>query len=286
MLINCVIGFCKNTETWIHPLYDMGYSVSLIEETLPLSKITGHVKPDVVVYSSKQNSAIAFDCKTGTTSNSSQLDRYRSLDKNDFRVYHRITNLDQFIHDVCFFDLEENHERLVPSIEGFPCITLYATFVSKSGKFAKWELNRLFERIQITDAMEEPHSYYPFSETDDRSVIVKEVLRTIISLLRDRKKRDLPIFARETWANPVVLRTVHQMYDVIGREHRGVLADKIWDIVKSFQVRYPDFAQKVREIQASEDDSQVMIANLMGECDEIIKAEEGTPSLDAHGFRA
>lgn len=83
-MINYVIGFCKISDTWIHPLEELGYEVRLIEQTIKLMQTTNElIKPDVVAVSNKLLHALVFDCKSGKNIERDQIARYNQLTDAD-----------------------------------------------------------------------------------------------------------------------------------------------------------------------------------------------------------
>jgi hypothetical protein len=280
-LINCVIGFCKETDNWIHPLSDLGYNACLIEQSIALSQIPGTVKPDVVAYSNRQINAIAFDCKGGTTVNQDQLERYRKLANRDLLNWVDCFNPPQFSHDVCIADFEENHGILSETIKDFPFLVLSQDKLRKSGSFKKDELNSAFSSdISIDKEMVPPVSYYPFSEMDDRGLIVKEVIRAIITILRNPRRRRMVVFDKGTYQNDDILTTIHPLYPILSIEHRNLLTNKIYGIIDHLRREYPKFHDQILAIRERGTDPDVAISNLIETCEEIIKTEEGKFRLD------
>ena len=286
VLINCVIGFCqKDSETWIHPLADLGYEASLLEQKIPL---TGgqEAKPDVVAHSNSLNHSLVVDCKGGTTIKEGQMDRYALLSKNELKNYIYIYDLNQFTHDICIVDFEQHHGELSKLIQGFPFLTITATQLRKSGTFTKGKLDAaLATGIPIPAGMVEPSSYYPFSENDGQGVIVKEVLRAFIAILQDKRKRNLNVFARETYADADVLKTIHPMYPIMGRDHQDAVVGRILDIITYLQREYTEFARQVFDIQNARFegmDIHVRIANLIEACQQIAEKEDEKMGLEPY----
>ena len=286
VLINCVIGFCqKDSETWIHPLADLGYETSLLEQKIPL---TGgqEVKPDVVAHSNSLNHSLVVDCKGGTTVKEGQMERYGLLSKNELKNYIYIYDLNQFTHDTCIVDFEQHHGELAKLIQGFPFLTITATQLRKSGTFTKGKLDAAFATgIAIPAGMVEPSSYYPFSENDGQGVVVKEVLRAFIAILQDKRKRNLNVFARETYADADVLKIIHPMYPIMGRDHQDAVVGRILDIIAYLQKEYSEFARQVFDIQNARFegvDIHVRIANLIEACQQIAEKEDEKLGLEPY----
>jgi hypothetical protein len=276
---------CDNTDSWIHPLFDLGYEAKLVEQQIELSKVGGTVKPDVVVQSKGLNHSIPFDCKGGITAKKSQLERYVKLTKEDLKRYLDIFDLSQFTHDVCYFDLAENHEILAESVKGFPFLTLSPQELTKSGKFSKRELERAFENRISRNGLVEPTSYYPFSEMDTQGVIVKHIITEMIAILQDKRKRSLDVLARATYANHDVMKSIHKMYDLMRRDQRETLSSRVFDVVTHLQRTYGDFTNQLLEIQSRQrqgEDAHIAISNLGVRAQEIIDKEEQQSDLDQY----
>ncbi len=260
---------------------DLGYDVSLIEQTINLSQIPGVVKPDVVVYSNRQINAIAFDCKGGITVKQDQLERYTKLVNKDVLTWIDCFNPPQFSHEVCPMDFENNHGILAETIKDFPSLVLGENKLWKSGDFKKPELNFAFRKeIPIDKEMIPPVSYYPFSEMDNRGLIMKEVLRAIMTILRNPKRRRLVIFDRATYQNDDVLTTIHPLYPILSIDDRNLLTSKIYGIIEQLRREYPKFHDQILAIRGRDTDPDVAIANLIETCEEIIKIEESKFRLD------
>lgn len=274
-----------DSETWIHPLADLGYEASLLEQKIPL---TGgqEVKPDVVAHSNGLNHSLVVDCKGGTTVKEGQMDRYRLLSKSELRNYVYIYDLGQFTHDVCIVDFEQHHGELSKLIQGFPFLTITATHLRKSGTFTKGKLNDAFTRdVAIPAGMVEPSSYYPFSENDSQGVVVKEVLRAFVAILQDKRKGSLNVFARETYADADVMKMIHPMHAIMGRDHQDAVVGRVLDIIAYLQREYPDFARQVFDIQNARFegmDIHVRIANLIETCQQITEREDEKMGLEPY----
>lgn len=128
--------------------------------------------------------------------------------------------------------------------------------------------------------MVEPLSYYPFSSTDDRRVIIPYVMRTIITLLIDKKRKGAKIFDSSTYRDDGIMLTVHKMWDVISQEEQRALHQITHEILDHLRIQYPKFHEQILEIQSSSSDSQVAISNLIETCEKIAGEEESKTRLD------
>ena len=62
-LVNKVIGLCKDTACWPSFLYDLGYNIQLVEQTISLRESAQKITPDMVAVSNKLVHAMVIDCK-------------------------------------------------------------------------------------------------------------------------------------------------------------------------------------------------------------------------------
>jgi hypothetical protein len=283
-LINYVIGFCKNSDTWIHPLEELGYDVRLIEQPIRLMTTkTDLVKPDVVVVSNKLLHSLVFDCKSGKNVEADQVERYKQLTETDLLrwVEDKVYAKKGFSHEVCYVCLENHRTFVTSNMTVFPVLSVSKDRVSKTGNFVKQPLeNKFKDDIPIGSRMVAPLSYYPFSSTEDRSVIIPYVMRAIISLLIDKKRRGAKIFDPSTYQNDEIMMSVHKMWNVISREEQSALHQVIREILDHLRIQYPRFHEQILDIQNSSSDSQVAISNLIETCEKIAKEEEGKMRLD------
>ena len=225
------------------------------------------------------------DCKGGTSVRAGQVDNYKKLTKEELSNYIRPYDFNQYTRDVCIVDFQKFHSELARQIHGFPFLTIAPGELRKTGTFVCSKLDSAFAKdVVIPDEMVEPRSYYPFSETDPQGVVVEEVIRAWVAILQDIRRKDLDVFARETYANTEVMKTIHRMYDFMGQDHKEALANRIWEIVRYIRKQYPDFYKQVIDIQNARFeglDISVRLANLKDSCQRIIEKEEESMGLEA-----
>jgi len=281
-----VIGFCQSeTKSWIHPLADLGYRAELLEEKIPL--IGGkEVKPDVVAYSKRLNDSLVVDCKGGASINQEQLGRYQLLTSQELKNYITLYDINQHTIDRCIVDFQRHHDEHAKLVGEFPCLTMGDTHLTKSGKFTEEKLDSAFDKaIAIPNEMVPPTSYYPFSDTESQGMVVKEVIRVWFVILQDKRKRNLNVFADETYSDIDVLKTLHPMYGIMGQAHRDALVERVLEIVRYLQRAYSDFTKHVfdaQNLRIEGADIQVRIANLVEEAQQIIEQEDQRVGLDRY----
>ncbi len=105
-------------------------------------------------------------------------------------------------------------------------------------------------------------------------------MRTIITLLVDKRHRGANIFDPSTYRDDSIMRTVHKMWDIISLEEQRALHQITHDILNHLRTQYPRFHEQVLEIQGSSSNSQVAISNLVETCEQIAREEESKTRLD------
>jgi len=231
LLINAVIGLCKNTNSWIHPLADLGYKVDVIEQSMRIDKSEKTIKPDIVVTSNKLIHSIVFECNGGTTIDRNQISRYNDLTNNDLSRWANTYTTEDYSHDICIMDFAENHDSISKQTANFPTLSLSNHYLKKHGKFSKTKLEEQFRKPTSIKKFKPPISYYPFSETEDRSVIMPYVLRAMISLF-STKSNDLDISNVEDLSQRILVR-VHKLWNKLSKEHQRRLQTTITNLLRS-----------------------------------------------------
>ncbi len=278
ILINCAIGFCKKSDSWIHPLADLGYKAQLIEQTIR-TESGKSVKPDVVATSNKTTHSVVFECKGGTTISDDQILRYEDLTPSDLLRWVDVRISDNYSHDVCVFNFTKNLKSIISKIS-FPILSISNISLEKHNNFSKKELDAKFASPISIKSLKPPISYYPFSESDDRRVITPHVLRAMISVLMNRKLNHVDLTDPQSFLNEVILSRIHKMWKILSKEHQNSLKNLIPEIIKDLKSTYPKFADQIRTIQSSTKPNTIAISNLRKTCYDILKKEEGKIRLD------
>lgn len=279
ILINSAIGFCMKSDSWIHPLQDLGYKAQLIEQTMRIEKTGKSIKPDIIATSKKTIHSIVFECKGGKTINDEQILRYKDLTTSDLLRWVDIHTHDNYSHDVCILTFKKNHESITNKIN-FPILSLSDISLERENNFSKTQVDEKFKTPISTKALKPPISYYPFSESEDRRVIIPHVLRAMISVLMDRKTNDIDVTDPESFLNQTVLLRIHKMWNILSREHQNSLRELIKEIIKDLKSAYPKFESQIQAIQRSTKTNTLALSNLIKTCDEILKVEEEKTWLD------
>lgn len=279
-LINFIIGLCKKNERWVHPLADLGYTVQLIEQTIS-TESGKKVKPDVIAASNKLLNSLVFECKGSITIDEDQIERYKELKENDLLRWVDLYTTDHTTHNVCLICYESNYKQLVEKNKAnFPILSFSDIRIWKSGsKFVRDEVEQKFKTDVDISTLVPPLSYYPFSENDDKKVIIPYVLRIIISLLINKQtRRHMDPLDENTFSSELVLSKIHLLWDILSLEHRSTLQSKIKIIVNDLKGSYPKFKETIESVQQTH--SPIAISNLITACEEIIVKEETEQRLD------
>lgn len=278
LLINSVIGLCKNGDNWIHPFYDLGYTPKLLEHTISLGSQKGTVKPDVVAASNKLLNAICFDCKGGRNIEEGQAGRYHDLSSRDLLRWIEVPEPDKLTHDTCFVGLEENQIDRTHKFDEFPKLIFGKEALRKVGTFSEKKVNdKLDEPMNLIGGMFPPTLYYPFSTTDDPAVMLPFVLRALVETSVRQKRSGNRQVNEGTFDTDDFRIRVHRMWNLMGQETRDALAIKIRDLVRTVMRRYPQFMEKVAGGQES---SQVILSNLIPLCQKMLADEEKKSRID------
>lgn len=268
-------------DSWINPLADLGYNAQLIEQTIRIDKTGEAIKPDVVVTSQKMLHCIVFECKGGTTIDTGQILRYKNLKTTDLIRWITIHTDDNFSFDVCVFNFKQNQELIENEID-FPILSLAKTLLEKNNDFSKKEVNKKFENpIPIKD-FKPPISYYPFSESEDRRVIIPHILRVIISMLQDKKMNMVDVTNPESFSDEKVLKRIHKMWELLSREHQNTLTKLIKEIIKELKSTYPEFEKQIQSIQNNTKSNTQALSNLSKTCQKILDKENKKTPLDEY----
>src|SRR5437870_10450687 len=164
--MNYVIGLCQENTGWPHPFYDLDFKIALIEKSVRTSS-GDIVVPDIIALSKRYLHSIAFECKGGNTINEEQVLRYSTLEGNNFVNWLDIHDREHMTIDVCFADIDSNHERVRQFVqEQFPMLTFHSTSLQVENRFRLDRLNNSFRNPISVIRTNAPISYYPFSEND------------------------------------------------------------------------------------------------------------------------
>lgn len=278
-LINYIIGFCKKNSRWIQPLEEEGYRVQLIEQMITTDK-GNKVKPDVVAVSNKLLNSLVFECKGGVTLKQDQIERYSELSERDLLRWVTYHTEHGTSHDICLVGFEQNYEKLKENnTKNFPIITFSESTIKKNGgSFTKDEVEKKFSSdIDISQKIP-TLSYYPFSEDDEKHVIIPYILRTTISLLIKKKTRDkLDSLDESLFADDLVLSQIHPLWDALSIEHRKALKLKVQKIIVELMGTHTKLKDSIESIKKSH--STTAISNLIETCEDVVEAEESTTRI-------
>lgn len=262
-LINRFIGLCTNTEKWPSTLYDIGYSVQLIEQVLKL-RSGGAVVPDVVAVSSKHNHILVVDCKSGGNIDHDQDTRYTQLTSD---VLFRIVDVREPLktnHKFCYADTETHHENLKLHTT-HPFVTFGVHTIKGEGDFGDQQTNMALCSTTSLDGMREPTNLYPFSHSDDNDLIAFYVLQGLVS--RALKKSIKRSTNNDTLAVELLEKT-HTLFKTLGAEHKKQLIKKINEILGLFNgnKKFDEYMRKIND----DDVSIHTLQKFLGICEEMM----------------
>ena len=276
-LINMFAGLCAKTRGWPHVLYDLGYRVRLVEQTIDMR--SGHkINPDVVAVSEDLSHAIVADCKSGSNISAEQDERYGELEPGDLAYHVTVSGPGSLGHAVCYVDSSATHDRLARHTR-FPFITFGPNSVVGHGSFGQ---PRLDEKLSVPTALEYaevPDSFYPFAPDDEGDVVAPRVLRGLASYVRETRGKALPPIA-DREAHKRILELVHPHTKAMSSKHRARLVDRIWKMTNMLLSSDRDLREMVRKIEGGEG-SQATMQRFSAACERLIKECQGQRRLDS-----
>ena len=263
-LINRFIGLCNDTKGWPSILYDVGYKVQLIEQTLRL-RAGGEVKPDVVAVSSKYIHVLVADCKSGKNINREQEGKYRQLTSDVLLRFVDVYDESRMRYQFCYVDQEKYHPRLKQYTE-FPFITFGDNSLQGEGDFGNQHVNKALHKTISLDGMREPTSYYPFSHEDKDYVIAPYVLRGVVSYLKKRGNTKKHLNGEEVTTE--LLEQIHHFHRMISIDHKNQLIRKIRAMLRVFMHK-DGFKDCIEKIEKGEE-TTATLQKLSTVCEEMI----------------
>lgn len=273
-LMNMFIGLCLNAKEWPSVLHELGYRVQLVEQSISLHG-GAKIRPDAIAVSNRLLHAMVADCKSGNNIDSRQDEKYRALEPADLANW--VTahgEEDRLRHAVCYVDGSNNHKSLKDQTR-FPFITFGKKYVQGSGGFGHDKVDRaLCAKIPL-DGMMEPAGYYPFSPEDEEHVLIRHVLRGVVSYLSNKEGDRPPICDADAALR--IIKFTHPS-DKMPPDHTRQLAKRIRELIVSLLAKYPDFKDKTAKLEGDGPESASM-KGLERICARIVSEYEKTPRL-------
>lgn len=250
---------------WPSILFDLGYDVQLIEQTINLGSAQ-KIIPDIIAVSDKLLHAIVADCKSGNSVNREQDDRYKELALGDLKRVVTVHDPNRLRHAACYVDNHANHDKLKPHTT-LPFITFGDDSIRGCGDFGNKQLNeKLCSSISLK-GMGEPTSYYPFSPEDDDYVIAPHVLRGMISYFMQKGRKVPP-----TASASEILKLIHP-YNSLSSRHRNHLTKKIQNMIAIFIKGNAEFNEQISKIEGG-DFNPSTLQSIKKICDDMIAKYE------------
>lgn len=280
--MNCVIGLCIKGQSWPSTLYELGYGVQVIEQSIRTGS-GDQVKPDIIAVSSKHIHCLVFDCKGGASVDADQLSRYGNLRIFDLQRWVTIYAPNQLTFDLCFADLEKNHQQVIDKTEPYPLLTFGSNFILKTREFKLPILNRTFGEAINLVGMYQPFNYYPFSIDDHDAVIIPRVLRMIIKIAFSMSRGGPSALAESTFDSEDILSKIHPYWKALSMEHRKLLIIRIRDMIRRVMDSEPQLKNALVELENSRGYKIRGPLNLLQTVSEgIIKKVETQETLSKH----
>ena len=274
MLINSAIGFCMKDDSWIHPLADLKYKPELIEQTIGTKVPTERVQPDVVATSQKLNHSVVIECKGGKTLDTTQISKYHHLTPQDIIRWVRVYDPNQHTLDICLLIYKTNETTILNRIN-IPVLSLSDMTLEKHNEFSKQQLNQKFSEPIPTTSLMPPISYYPFSEIDDRRVIIPHAMRAM-QLAIDARTDQIDVTDPELFISDAIMKQIHRVWDIISKEQQRALKLKVTKVIKELIQSYPDLKSFLERTQTIDKRDTVKLVSLDNLCANIQQTEMHT----------
>ena len=258
-------------DSWIHPLADLKYKPELIEQTIGTKVPAERVQPDVVATSQKLNHSVVIECKGGKTLDTTQISKYRRLEPYDIIRWVRVHDPNQHTHDICLLIYKTNETTILNGIN-IPVLILSDTTLEKHNEFSKRQLNQKFNKPIPTAGLIQPMSYYPFSEIDDRRVIVPHALRAM-QLAIDARADQIDVTNPELFTSDAIMKQIHRVWDIISKEQQKALKSKVTEIIKELIQSYPDLKSFLEKTQTIDKRDTAKLVSLDNICTKIQQTE-------------
>lgn len=266
-----------NTAHWPSTLYDLGYKVQLIEQTISLKKSAEKIVPDVVAVSNKLVHVMVIDCKSGTNIDQDQDYRYDSLESHDLAYHITVHDSNQLTHIACYADGSDNHPSLKPHTT-LPFLTFGPDVMEGQRNFGKKEVNeKLCKSIDLKEMLE-PTGYYPFSPDDEESSILPHVLAGLLSYLIQRGRETPPMYADSIVAENI-FKIIHPFHEQISSQHRKNLTQKIKVMIDACKNSNSEFKLQLSKIENGMASSSTT-ESLRKICKDLISKYEQQKMLD------
>ena len=257
-------------DSWIHPLADLKYKPELVEQTIGTEVPSERVQPDVVATSQKLNHSVVIECKGGRTLDTTQISKYRHLRPDDISRWIRVYDTNQHTHDICLLIYKTNETTILNRID-IPVLSLSDIALEKHNQFSKQQLNQKFSKPILTTDLIPPISYYPFSEIDDRRVIVPHALRAI-QLAIDARADQIGVTDPELFVSDAIMKQIHRVWNIISKEQQKALKLKVTEIIKELIQSYTDlksFLEKTQTIDKRDTAKLVSLGNICAKIQQI-----------------
>ena len=274
-LINKFIGLCSDTSSWPNTLWQLGYQIQIVEQTISLES-AAKIVPDLIAVSNELTHAIVVDCKSGNNIKRDQDDRYLQLTSNVLAYHVTIDDSNLLSHIVCYVVNESNHASLEPHTT-LPFIIFGQDTVLIQGDFRNQTTNEKMQSPISLTGMNEPSTLYPFSPDDANHFIISHVLSGVVSYLTKRRRTLDPIQDFSTAKE--ILKDIYPFHNEISLRHKRELAKKIQEIIKVSLASSSKFKEQISKIESGEYSSGTL-QSLTDTCLEIISNFQQQQRMD------
>ncbi len=235
-LMNCIIALSKKSPDFPYPLFTKGFQVEAIEPTILLESGQA-VRPDVQLKRNTTNNLLMFECKDGFCEGD-QLTRYQNLSVADIIRGH-CTDLpsSSLSLNLVYFGTKAKEEKLLGSIthngNRFPILILdtQKIYLGGNNRFGVAELDEIFTEITFDKPV--PESYIPFTINDSNKLILRHVLRELVT------------YAGSEVALDDMLKKLFPDYGLFSRDAITALKGRIGNLLQKINAENPTWAEYV-----------------------------------------
>lgn len=239
-LMNKFIGLCDGSVGWPSPLGGVGYEVNLIEKEVTTDSAR-KVVPDMIACSQSLAHAIVVECKSGSSLDTVQDEKYREVKAANIAKVVSI-NKERLTHTVSYVADNDKYESLRRGTS-LPFIVFGDDYVEGRGDFKREELDRALQKTGIRDKWAEPTNYYAFSHDEAAGVIVMHAINGLITCAKNGDpgfKFDLG----DEGTIVAILKRTHVYYSRISTKHRRELKGRVRKVLDQIARTNPDFARQ------------------------------------------
>ena len=263
-LLNKFIALCKNRKDWPNVLYKLGFHIQ-IEKTIRLD-LSKQIVPDVIAVSNRLAYIMVVDCKSGGKQNK-QEEKYLQLTEDALLQVATVKGSELRSFVVCYACNESNNDSLKMHTK-LPLIEFLNNIITSNGDFKHQKVNDALKEISLVNMREPYDTYYTFSPDEENHIIVKYVMRGLMSYYSIRGKR---LFTVQNQSFPEeILKLTHTCHEVLSDSHKGEIIKKIGYIIDTELTKNQTFRKLITKLDSGNYTTRTL-QSLTDTCEKIIQ---------------